>query len=310
MASDEGRQGSIIERLPEELRLDLYDFLGYRDAIRLSQVNTFFYNTIIPQSWPANDKGAFIFQHQFIRKHNDVNRDVRGRVDTIVFISDGYACFSCYKVKPKGEFSKMQSRRQNIKWCSQTRFCLDCGVQNGMYEPKTPIRSATITRRYQQRRVGQVTDLVVKTFIVCVSCRSLCQCVELENPATCRSCSWISCDPDTRKNQARYEDGSTFRGLYARCEHCHGGRDVAVDLKSCSWWKLSMCTKCSSFIHVLDTPWRDASSPPRPFVQYSNTVVMRNMEADEKREARMMWEPDMFENLRGTDMLELLHDGR
>ena len=63
---------SIIERLPFELQLGIFDLLDYQDAIRLAQVNHYFHNTIFPQDWPVADKEAFVFRLQFEDKYHRV----------------------------------------------------------------------------------------------------------------------------------------------------------------------------------------------------------------------------------------------
>jgi len=131
---------SRLECLCPELQLSVYNFLGYQDAIRLSQVNRYFHATVDPQAWPTDKKAAFVEDAQHWWRYNMFYMSSSGRqgpapyIRSVLLNSNGCACFSCFRVFPKSLFSNSQTERVNAKSNqSMTRFCLECGIKKEKY---------------------------------------------------------------------------------------------------------------------------------------------------------------------------------
>lgn len=139
----------IIQRLPAELQLDIYDLLSYNDAIILSQVNRHFHTTVHPQRWPAEDKVEFVLKAQLFPRYDgwrELDSDERRKLDTeisnldsedyTVSVTDkfGFACLKCYRVKSMEAFSTSQVRYvakrdqpDHPGWL-YSRCCIDCSI--------------------------------------------------------------------------------------------------------------------------------------------------------------------------------------
>lgn len=123
-----------ILTLPVELHLHIASFLDYQSTIRLNGVNRLFREVVDPQACDSTLKGNFVFEAQLWDKHNLMSVDRRRVCPSYNIIADGYACYNCFRVLPPFAFSGTQRTRtygKHSSYCS--RFCLECGVQEGLY---------------------------------------------------------------------------------------------------------------------------------------------------------------------------------
>jgi len=179
----------IIQRLPHELQLRVYDNLAYLDAIHLSQVNHVFHTTINQQEWPTTQESAFVEAAQQWRRYNLFHQTTRGyhrrviREHTAVDeASNGFACFHCFRVLLQTRFSASQTERSKGKSDdSKTRVCLDCGTHKSICKPGGVVvvtRKDTGTADYYE----QQTEL-----FLCGECESFQAFSYLGECAPCKS---------------------------------------------------------------------------------------------------------------------------
>lgn len=208
------RQLDIITRLPEELQLDIFDLLGYQDAIRLSQANRYFQAAINPPTWPKLEKEEFVFNaaHRW-EKHN-VCKGPPGDEDCeyaqeLEVITDGHACFTCYRVRPFNAFSQSQITRRgskdsaSYKIAGHTRFCIDCGILHGKLKPGTVIRvyeSQEWDWRFRSWRCRKRTGKS-KLLMICGTCQTAhdFEYRKSESPS-CDCSDWIEWTKDSHTN--------------------------------------------------------------------------------------------------------------
>ena len=138
-------QYDIITRLPKELQLDVFELLGYQNAVRLSHVNKYSNATVDPQACPTAEKEDFVYKAQYWQKHNLIRLNARASSPVHDTITNDFACFTYYRVLPYSAFSPNQTQQGGAKsgnkqyHIGHTRFCLDCGVKGGRYRPGTLI---------------------------------------------------------------------------------------------------------------------------------------------------------------------------
>lgn len=130
-----------VNRLPPELWLEMSEYLGYPDAIFLSQVNRLLYNTIDPQKWPVAEKLDFLREAAYFSKHNTWNISHQG--EEIVYTSEqvGLGCTLCFKVRPLEAFDVRQylpnypgfvAADPKVGVEEWRRECVDCCIAKGM----------------------------------------------------------------------------------------------------------------------------------------------------------------------------------
>ncbi|CEJ88681.1 hypothetical protein VHEMI04789 [[Torrubiella] hemipterigena] len=155
-SSDHRRQRSLaspanmpsgIERLPEDVQGMVYSRMDYQSLIHLSTMNRHFHGTIDPQRMAdAADKAQFVMraakdfpQHRPSEKGHD-------------YKPGNFECYICFKVRSADHFDMLQpqhawidayghvvSERDPIPGVdskiSLRRFCIECGVKEGLHAP-------------------------------------------------------------------------------------------------------------------------------------------------------------------------------
>lgn len=245
---------NIIQRLPRELQLCVFDWLDYEDAIKLSQVSRYFRNTISPEAWPKANKERFIYDVQFNQRHNMVyfdKRCIESNEEVLKIVSDGYACFSCFKVldrslfsfnQTKGRFAKGSRRYEHF---GHSRFCIACGIQKGLYKSGKLISPVVFEERRGNMFPGQV-GMKRRLLVICTACKELCEYEISKVPHVCRECEEIYENAGaTNEDIAALEHRS--RGLLkVQCNGC----GLAFDIRAEKGWEYCsncdgpMCNRC------------------------------------------------------------------
>ncbi|KAF7563245.1 hypothetical protein G7046_g889 [Stylonectria norvegica] len=137
---------SLIERLPQELRRLVFSNLDYQSLIYLSTLNRHLHQSIVPQDIadPA-DKFEFVIraakdfpQHRPSEKGQDHN-------------PGNFECYVCFRVRAPEHFDVLQPQSayfdtqgrvvtdrepgQGDRMCMLRRFCIECGVKEGLHAP-------------------------------------------------------------------------------------------------------------------------------------------------------------------------------
>ena len=244
----------LFSALPAELLIEIYKSIGYLDAIRLSQASRHFYLVVDPQIWPTAEKEAFVHDAERWKRHNLVYHDNRFNdlnQKAMVTASDGFACFSCYKVLDKSAFSRNQTERRGAKssWRFQhighKRFCIDCGLRQAIYRAaRTWMHS--VTEHSLILSPPQILQRVTKkTLRVCVECRMACEYDIVSPPEVCRDCE------DVQAEIFESQEGMTAmrkrRGwVIIQCHGCKGYTNYTTHrmLVKCESCDDNICRKC------------------------------------------------------------------
>lgn len=130
-----------LASLPIELLWEIVNYLGYVDTVRLTSVSRRFNTDIDPQEKPAEQKAAEIYDAQFWQRHNIFasNWD-RDNTKKLFVVSNGFACYGCFKVLDRSMFARNQTERKRYKcgWYDRRRW-IDCCLRDGVYRPGTRI---------------------------------------------------------------------------------------------------------------------------------------------------------------------------
>ncbi|KAK5717622.1 hypothetical protein LTR17_015975 [Elasticomyces elasticus] len=172
---------NLLSDLPPELQLRICDHLDYGDILRLSRVDQQFHELVEMQTWPAAKKAVFVQQAQRYRQHNILSLDIGPPTyGQIEWDNNGFACYSCYRVRPREKFAVRQTTKHNAKESPNDRdsatgcgrFCLDCGIEKGVYRGGTRLSitigealTAAPERTYLSDRETQVLCWSCESFI-------------------------------------------------------------------------------------------------------------------------------------------------
>ena len=125
---------SRLECLPAELQLEVFGCLEYPSTIMLFQTNIYFNATIDPQARPSAVKAAFVKKAQCWKKHDKNMHFYAGINEVKGTITVGYACFTCYRIRPMHAFAARQiikcnkiGQRTHAAW-NDLRCCIDCRI--------------------------------------------------------------------------------------------------------------------------------------------------------------------------------------
>lgn len=138
---------STIERLPNELQKMIFFHLDYQALIHLSTMNRYFQRTLDPHRMASTaDKAQFVMraakdfpQHRPSEKSHD-------------FRPGNFECYICFRVRSPDNFDMLQPQHAYIdnRGCivqgrdpdihtdrkiMLRRFCIDCGVREGIHVP-------------------------------------------------------------------------------------------------------------------------------------------------------------------------------
>ncbi|KAK4953270.1 hypothetical protein LTR10_008979 [Elasticomyces elasticus] len=188
---------SPLLSLPPELHLRIVKDLDYLGAFRLSQVNKHFHDLVDPQQCPVEEKRRFVRDAQYWREHNRMHLSMVSNHGETLFDTNGHACYSCYRVLPKREFSVRQSSKTFAKTSPRDyegesgiygcgRFCVDCGIKSGAYRAGMRLKLVTEERlTAEERNYYCETDVLA----LCSSCNILMFVWQgMNGPATCEVC--------------------------------------------------------------------------------------------------------------------------
>lgn len=225
----------ILERLCPKLQLSVFDYLGYFDAIRLSQVSHYFHNLVDPDSWPRLERELALLGAQRWTRYNAFRRKVgmlppgEPRYEVI---SNGFACFDCLRVLQKDSFSRTQTMHRHGKGSERReRFCLDCGIKREIYRPGI-VAQPTTDKPTRWSDSGEV-------LILCETCQAF-QHFETDPEETlmlcCACCAAEGVAPMARR---------TFR---LRCTACENHMEFASSARVwlCGKCGKELCGECSS----------------------------------------------------------------
>ena len=135
-----------LQSLPAEILLDIFGHLDYQASIMVSQTCTYFNATIDPKACSAADKTKFVGKAQLFKRHHNHSSFSTERLNHVCrTITVGYACFTCFTVKPMHAFAKKQILRTN-KWNERRnlkrgkrRCCIDCQIAKHAIRHRTEI---------------------------------------------------------------------------------------------------------------------------------------------------------------------------
>ncbi|KAK5119299.1 hypothetical protein LTR85_007655 [Meristemomyces frigidus] len=261
----DARKGDIVTRLPKELQLDIFDRLAYRDAIRLAQANRYLHATIDPQTWPTGEEEDFIHKAQSWPKHNHFVR-LQCKRKVFTTLADGYACFSCYRVRPKSAFSQKQSARNQAKSSGRygeighTRFCLDCGIKNFFYKPGAIVKVVMGEDMIVQGGLCE-KYLDAGLRMSCGTCRAFTAYKELEAHVQCHDCyDW----PFDERSEWLYSRGEWHRSAEVhpivlskltqlQCNECGNFEEMRHPLR-CGRCERRVCGVCLGAQESIDAP--------------------------------------------------------
>ncbi|KAK4614123.1 hypothetical protein CLAFUW4_08995 [Fulvia fulva] len=223
---------SLLERLvrlPEELQAGIFAQLSYQDALRLSQVNRYFHLKVEPEKCPEWEKAQFVFKAQFWEKHNmcvaERMKGPWGRGVVVRLTENNYACYRCYRVRPRTKFSLQMTKNFCAKETEKTflsliyRYCIDCGLADGKYRPGMTLSVTTDEiRDCRGNRDGAKPIITCKKLplIVCRVCKEISPYEIHLHARRCREClngtaRWMA--------NCRHED--VKRGLAkVKCLNC------------------------------------------------------------------------------------------
>jgi hypothetical protein len=123
---------NALERLPRAAFGRVCRLLGYRDLICLRQLSRALYAATDPQVAPEEDKIALV-----LRAERHFPQNYGGGEQQ----QHRLGCFLCFQVRPTECFARAQpalALRPGLPGrpiVRMRRFCVDCGVREGLHEP-------------------------------------------------------------------------------------------------------------------------------------------------------------------------------
>ena len=247
----------MLHTLPAELQNQVVEQLGYIDAIRLSQVNNHFHSIVDPQQWPTEQKVAEIHEAEPWEKHNRVyfaNRFDKDNLKKLVVVSDGVACFGCFRVREKSHFARIQVERQGAKrsytyvHLGHRRLCIDCALFLGICGPGTLLHIASGQTWIVSNGVMGPSDKTITRLLVCGDCGQACEFVAVCPLESCSGCEEIKTQVDASAIGKEMMNGRKRGYQTVECVGCHGITDIRIEEKMlrCEGCDESICKKCFS----------------------------------------------------------------
>lgn len=111
-----------LETLPEEICIDIVEWLDLPSVLALSRTNHFFQRVV----WPTKNSRRTHLQ------------DLLLEAQTLTrWKGAGLACFACLTVLPLASFAtaQVEGKRGANGTHQRKRFCIECGVGKGLYAP-------------------------------------------------------------------------------------------------------------------------------------------------------------------------------
>lgn len=255
--------GNIIQRLPGELQNKIFNLLTYTEAVRLSSVSQYFHDTIKSWLWPDEDKKpalhdedkkAALYDAQHWDRYNKAyfeDRTNEAKTQTMVMLSDGYACFSCFRILDKSCFSRNQTERRNgkaslrFRHVSHHRFCIECGIKKGKHRTPTFLKAVT-DQRIDLRPCKTYKFKEFDALFVCPRCNESHEYIDTALPEICKYCESAQVEFDeSAEALAALEERRT--GYYAlECQGCKLVTEFRKLKKSscCSGCDGEICKTC------------------------------------------------------------------
>lgn len=106
-----------LERLPAELRIDIYAYLDCCSALSLETTNRFFHHDRVLRCIDQNDRATYVYHAETFRKNHD-----------------RLACFGCLRVRDPSVFTTRNRSGDFRKFGVNEfeRLCFDCEVEKGL----------------------------------------------------------------------------------------------------------------------------------------------------------------------------------
>ncbi|KAK3630423.1 hypothetical protein LTR56_017481 [Elasticomyces elasticus] len=270
---------SPLLSLPPELHLRVVKDLDYLEAVRLSQVNKHFHALVDPQQCPVEDKRRFVRDAQYWPKHNRMHLSMVSDDGETLFDTNGHACYSCYRVRPKREFSVRHSTKtlgktsprdyedeSGIYGCG--RFCVDCGIKSGDYRAGMRLK-VVVDERLTPTNREYLCE--AETLALCSSCNKFMEEVwdGMNGPATCDECKIEhKVAKDRHSIYQRLRNGR--RARFFACPQCEK-KTLGCNLRKgrCCFCKREVCQSCGCITNEKGEWWcgRSCSKAAWTFVQ-------------------------------------------
>ena len=328
---------NMLETLPPELQLHIFTYVEYGDALRLHQVSRHFNAMVKPQQWPHESKAKFVQTAQLFAKHNKLRMAIDQHIDgqlmegaAVIYESNGFACYSCYRVRDVKHFSVRQTRkklakdspndRKSVTGCG--RFCIDCGIAKGVYYSGTRLLIVDIEYLAPDfrahRRIGDYN-------VLCGTCTTFNHVDgELLDSAWCDGCDDILVTHATRHDfhQCMPSMGEDNGTRYFRCPQCKFMTMGCDDEeRRCKFCKGDLCQSCGCIVDTKGRWWcgRPCSKaaweftstmkeelPPQVQSRYGKIVEKRrrNRQVRAKREKDLFEQPDVVDALGWLSLYE------
>jgi len=189
MEAFQTQKNNMIGQLPPELQLRITNMLSYQDALMLQQVDKSLWKAIDPRSWPDQEKKAFVSTAQHWPKHNRCRIEHTTSGSILHYETNGFACYTCYRVLPMDAFARTQIRHGCAKGspCDQgDRKCIECRHNDSEFTRGARITVVTKMWRdfpagISMTRVPQFLCSTCNVFKPCGSAQHICKCDDCGN---------------------------------------------------------------------------------------------------------------------------------
>jgi hypothetical protein len=159
--------------LPPEIHLRIMSYLNFREVQFLRATNSYFYGLLSPTDLARfrTDYAELLYQEELDCVNNPTKYDKYPFVPMESYIitredkkwSEGYlTCFFCFRLLPIEHFATSQctQRRRKGHIHAKKRFCEDCGVEKGMWQPGTELQfHSSLTPRVYCSRCRRVRSI-------------------------------------------------------------------------------------------------------------------------------------------------------
>ena len=137
---------SGYEKLPKELRLQIYSYLDYGAALSLSQASRYFLRDAPAEGVDREQRATYVYHAETFKKN-------RKRL----------ACFVCLRVLERNAFEKANRRGEYDRFGALEfeRICFECSVDKG-HVSSFELWKRTTARRVRRIYGGAISVLVKK----------------------------------------------------------------------------------------------------------------------------------------------------
>ncbi|KAK4964794.1 hypothetical protein LTR42_012738 [Elasticomyces elasticus] len=287
---------NLLEGLPPELQLRIFEHTGYGDAFKLIRLNKHFHGLVKPEKWPAEDKAKFVQKAQHFVRHNQMHAAHWPSGTWLVWRTNSHACYKCYRVRLRRKFAKSQITGKRAKDSPRDRdiatgcgrFCMDCAVNTGIYRHGT--RLLTLTFQAMRPNRKHTSNAVLEVF--CADCKYFTESKgRFRDAVQCECCyEWVTLVSYPRSYyQRRLMAGNTVCGDFTM-----GGnkRD-----RKCLYCAGDICHSCGCIVDEHGNWWCGLACSRGGWAQ-ARLIDVEQWQAypkllqdvDGKRDDRMAWE--------------------